>query len=246
MRPVTIAAVVLTLMDAATAADSAPAPADAALARSQYLKAVEQAAEIGASRWAFTLAYKDETDAEAKTYRLRFDPRAPAGERWTVSDPAAGQLTKDEKKELKRLSRNDDADDALIYDGLAERVDKAELIALSDAEAVFAIPVHDLRLPEKARAAIVATAHFDRKAGIVSSIEVEARESFKPAAIARIDKMRQVQRFAPVGPNGEALLVSSVSDTAGEAMLKSFSSKSQIAYSDFEKVDAPPRAPRKK
>lgn len=246
MRIMIFIAGALALTGAAIAADAAPAPADAALARSEYMKAVEQAARIGAARWAFTLTYTDETEGEAKTYKLRFDPRAAAGERWTISDPAAEALSKDERKALKRFSRNDDADDALVYDGLAESADKAELIEISETEAVFSLPVLDSRLPEKAKAAIAATARFDRKAGIVSSIEIEARESFKPAAIARIDRMRQVQHFAPVGPEGEALLVSSLSDTAGEAMLKSFSSKAQLSYSEFEKVDAPPRAPKKK
>lgn len=236
----------LTLASAAFAADSAPAAADAALARSEYLEAVERAAKIGAARWAFTLTYQDETEGEAKTYKLRFDPRAPAGERWAVSDPAAEELSKDEKKGLKRMRRNDDADDALVYDGLADSADKAELIELGETEAVFSIPVLDSRLPDKAKAAIVATARLDRTTGVISSIEIEAREPFKPAAIARIDRLRQVQRFAPVGPDGEALLVSSFSDTAGEAMMKSFSSRSQFAYSDFEKVDAPPRTPKKK
>lgn len=246
MRLVTIViAGALALAGAALAADAPIAPSDAALARGEYLRAVDRAAKIGEMRWAFTLAYTDETEGAAKTYRLRFDPRLPKGERWKISDPAADQLSKDEKKELKRLSRNDDADGALVYDGLAESADKAELIGLSETQAVFSIPVPGERLPEKAKAAIAATVHFDRRAGIVASVEVEAREPFKPAAIARIDRMRQIQRYAAVGPAGEALLVSSLSDTAGEAMMKSFSSKAQLAYSDFEKVDAPPRAQEK-
>lgn len=230
---------------AASAADAPVAPSAADAARFEYAAALQRAKAIGEARWAFTLTYTDEVANGVKSYTLRFDPRQPAGGRWLAVDPAAEKLSKDERKAFKRMSRNDDADDALVYDRLAETAAQAGLVSVDDDDAVFSIPITDPNLPEKARAALSATVRLDRKAGYVSSVEVLSKAPFKPAAIARVDSMRQSQVYAPAGPNGEILLISSQSQSAGEAMMKSFNSNVRMAYSDFEKVDAPPRAPKK-
>ena len=241
MRAVALIAGALALCGAAFAADSAAIDAGAEQVRGEYQAAIDRAVAIGETRWAFTLTYVDQSSDETKTYKLRFDPRRPSGDRWSAVEPPADLLSKGEKKAFKRISSNDDADAALVYDNLAETSADLTLISADATEAVFEIPVDDPEMPEKARAALVATARLDRKAGHVSLIEVEAKSSFKPALVARIDMLRQVQRFAPAGPGGEILLVSSDTESAGEAMMKSFHSKARATYSDFEPVSTAPR-----
>ncbi len=240
MRPVLFFAA-LVASGAAFAADNIP-PADEAAAIAELRAAADAANAHDAQRWAFTLAYEDLTAKGGKTFKVRFDPRLAPGARWKAIEPAESALSKDERKALKKMSENDDADEALVYDDLDEAIGDAALLSLSGGDALFRISIDDPEMTQDMRAALVATARLDRAGDHVSSIEVRSTKPFKPAAIAKIEKMRQLQRYAPVGPGGVVLLVASESEAEGKAMFKSFSSKTRIAYSDFEAVDAPPRA----
>lgn len=112
---------------------------------------------------------------------------------------------------------------------------------MTGEEAIFGLTIDDGEMPADARDAIVTIARLDRKAGYVSSIETQLIRPFKRAPIAKLEKLRHLQRFAPAGPNGEVLLVEVSSEVSGSAMMKKFSSNVRIVYSDFEPVDAPPR-----
>ncbi len=215
---------------------------DAEAAKAEFVAAAEQAKARADQRWAFTLTYTDLP--ENKTYRVRFDPRLPAGERWTPIEPAADALSKEERKVLKNISRNDDADDGLVYDGLSDFAADAEVLRADAREAAFRIAVDDPEMAPEMKAALSATATLDRAAGHVTAIEIISTKPFKPAPVAKIEKMRQLHRFAPVGPDRLVMLVSAVSEAKGKAMFKAFDEKADMAYSDFEAVDAPPRAPK--
>jgi hypothetical protein len=213
---------------------------DAALA--ELRAAVALAEAHGADRYAFTLDFRDLGDEEARTFRVRFDPRKPAGARWTAVDPPADQYGKEEKAAFKRMTANDEADDALVYEGLAEALDGASVISADAASAVFSLPISDPKVAKETKDALAATAVLDRVSGHVESVEIRSTRPFKPAAVAKIVSMRQLQRYAAPAPGGPALLAASESDAEGSAMFKSFSSKARFGYSAIEKVDAPARA----
>lgn len=224
---------------------SSPAFADVSAEHEQALAelraAAERAAAIGGQRWAFTLDYTDHARPEQKSFRLRFDPRLPEGERWRLIEPAESSLSKDERKALKRMSANDDADDILVYDRLADVVDDARVLTADAGSATFRLKTLDPDMSEEMRDAIAATATLDRRTGAVTAIELTSTRSFKPAAVARVDALKQEQRYQPAGPGGEVLMVAAKSEASGRAMMKPFAQKNESAYSDFEKVDAPPR-----
>lgn len=214
-------------------------------ARAQLTAAIAAAEAIGEKRWAFTLSYADLAENADKTYVARFDPRLPSGARWRAVSPTVEKMSKDERKAYERIAKNDDADEGLVYDSLSRSSDQAQLIEASEIEASFSLPIDDPETPEAVRTALALTVKLDRAAGHIASIEVRSQKPFKPMAVAKVDFMRQVQNYAPVGPGGAVLLVSSQSDMKGKAMFKEIRSEAHLAYSEFEAVDAPPRAPKK-
>lgn len=228
---------------AALAAGGGAAADDAALA--ELRAAVEKAEAHAGERYAFTLDYRDIGGETARTFRVRFDPRAAPGARWTAIDPPADQYGKEEKAAFARMTKNDEADDALVYDGLAAALAGAKVLSADADRAVFSIPISDPKTPAAVKEALAATAVLDRRAGYVSSVEIRSLRPFKPAAPVKITAMSQVQRYALPAPDGPALLVASESDAEGSAMFKSFSSKARLSYSAIEKVDAAPRAASK-
>ena len=225
---------------AALSAGGAAAADDAALA--ELRAAVEVAETHAADRYAFTLDYRNLADEEARVFRVRFDPRGAPGARWTAIDPPKDQYGEKETAAFERMTKNDDADDALVYESLAKGLGGAKLIEADGAHATFAIPISDPDLPKAAKDALAATATLDRASGHVETVEVRSLRPFKPAAVAKIKSMRQVQRYEVLTPGGPALLIAAESDAEGSAMFKSFSSRTRLSYSEIEKVDAPPRA----
>jgi hypothetical protein len=233
-----LASLAATLLIAANAA--AEDAADVASSQVELIAAANAAKAFADQRWAFTMTYTDLLKQE--TWRVRFDPRLPAGKRWTPLNPPADALTKEERKAMASISRNDDADESLVYDGLAEAALAAKLLRADAKEAVFAIDLSDPDMSAEMKSALSATATLDRERGHVSAVEIVSMKPFKPAAVAKIETMRQLQRYAPVGPDGLALLVASDAEARGSAMFKAFEQKTSVTYSDFEAVDAPPRA----
>ncbi len=233
------AAIALSLAAPANANDGAD---DGAAAFAELRTAVDVATRAAAQRWAFTLEYRDISGKDARVFRVRFDPRKPAGARWTPIDPPADQYGAGEKKAFKRMTANDDADDALVYEGLSQSLAGAKVISVNASEAVFSIPIVDPETPPEVIAALAASATLDRKAGHVASVEIRSTRAFKPAAVAKISSMRQLQLYQPIAPGEPVLMHASESDAEGSAMFKAFSSKARLAYSDFEAVDAGPRA----
>lgn len=242
MRLVTIMAALL-LQTGATATAS-PAPEAGVVyitptmaARLELLDAIERAKALADQRWAFTAAFEDIAEAPGRVVRARFDPRKPAGERWSLVSEQ--ELSKKERQAFERLTRNDEADDALVYDRLGESVDGAAINATPET-ATFRLKIDDPKMSDEMRGALSAIATFDRRTEHVSDITVSSRMPFKPAPVAKVEKMRQVQRYAPVGPDGAVLMTEVESIATGSAMLKKFNARTRIVYSDFEKVDAEP------
>lgn len=234
----------IALLSAASAAEETAVDAPAisayptAIARGEFADAIELAKALGEQRWAFTASFEDLAERPGRVLRARFDPRKPAGERWSML--GGEKLSKDEKKAFERLTRNDQADDPLVYERLGDVVESAIPISVTRETAVFRLQVDDPKMPAEVRDALEATATFDRIAKHVTDITILSVKSFKPAPVAKVDMMRQVQRYAPVGPDGAVLMTASESLAKGSAMLKKFDSNTRILYSDFEKVDAEP------
>jgi hypothetical protein len=217
---------------------------DETAALAEFRAAVAIAEKHADDRYAFTLDFRDLSDKGERVFRVRFDPRKLSGARWSAVDPPADQYGKEEKAAFDRMTRNDEADDSLVYEGLAETLGETRLLSADANRAIFSIPLSDPETPASVKEALAATATLDRKGGFISSVEIRSTKPFKPAAVAKIKSMRQLQRYGAPAAGGPALLVATEADAEGSAMFRDFSSKARLTYSDIEKVDAPPRAPK--
>jgi hypothetical protein len=204
--------------------------------------AAEKAATLADTRFAFTATIEDRSKEGARPLTFRFDPRQPEGARWSAVSPAADQLTKDEKKMLSGFQKRDDADESIVYDDLGESLDDAKFLSGDASFATFSLPIDDEKMPKEARSALDATLRFNREEGFVEEIRVVSKRPFKPAAVAKVERMEQLQRYAPQGESGPVTLVETHSLARGKAMMKSFDQNLVVAYSAIEAVDAPARA----
>lgn len=203
------------------------------------LKAAVAVAETNAkSRFAFTATFTDLKSEDGRSFVLRFDPRLPEGERWAALSPTAGALSKEDRKRFKNLRKSDDADDGLIYEGVAASLGEARLVSEDAAVAVFAAPIRDKETPEAVARAVEMTLILDKKDGYIRSISLKSKEPFKPAPVARVERMEQSRTYEPLQAGGPALMRSSESIAAGEAMFKKFDSHVRMEYRDFEAVAA--------
>jgi len=203
-------------------------------------RAVDVAESNGDQRWAFNMRFTNNDEKKgSKSYLLNFDPRRPEGERWEAVSPKEEEFTKEEKKTFTEFEKADNADEGLVYDGLGESLDGAYVISDNDTSALIRGALNDEEMPEKVRDALQMTITFEKAAGFVSEVLVEAVKPFKPVVVAKVKEMKQTNNYASVGPNGEILLVRSRSVAKGSAMLKAFSSNTVSEYSDFIPVDGP-------
>lgn len=221
-------------------AENAPA-SDQLEARALLGTALDAADRSAAQRWAFSLRATefDETGGQ-RTYIYSFDPRRAVGERWEPLAPTLEDMTKGEKKEFKEFSKEDNADEQLVYDGLKAYAQSAQIVSDDGAVIQFRGALPDDDMPVKIRDALEMDIFLERASGTITDIVVEAIKPFKPVAVAKVKEMKQVQSFAPVGPGEEILLVRSVSKARGKAMLVSFSTETVVEFFDFVPVDGPP------
>lgn len=210
------------------------------IATSSLNHAIKDAEALGNQRWAFSTLYTSiEDDGNKSTYRLNFDPRRDEGKRWTLIEPTEETLSKEEKKAFRKISSADNADESLVYDSLSDRVTPDDLISESDGFAVFKGQFDDDDMPKSVRDALKMEIILDTTQHFVTKISVIAEKPFKPAPVAKVNTMQQIQTYAPVGPKGEILLTRSTSVVEGKAFFKAFSSNTITEYSDFTRVDGP-------
>lgn len=220
------AAAIILQFASATAAE----PLDA------LMSAVALAEAHKADRYAFTAAFTDLEGEAGRMIEVRFDPRLPAGARWTLLSPTESALTKKERERFRSLSKENDADGGLVYDGLASSIGAAELLSTDEDSAIFAAPIRGEDAPKSAREAVEMRLVVDLEDAFVRSIELTARKPFKPAPVAIVRRMSQVQTYEAPASGAPALLSRSQSHVEGEAMFKSFVRRSRIEYRDFELV----------
>ncbi len=204
-------------------------------ARALLEKAIETAFAHAGDRFAFTVSLEQSNEEETVSLELRYDPREPEKDRWRLLGASDDGLSKKEKKVFKKIRKSEFSDDAIVYDKLGEELSTFALISETEEAAVFSSPVVDDDLPEGALEMYVT---LDKKGGHVSRIEVRSLKPFKPASVAKIETMSQVQTYRLSEAGGPALLHTSESAAEGSAMFKSFKSHSRQTFSDIERIDA--------
>lgn len=245
-------------LSASVAAQAAAcALAAAASAQSLPIDVVEQA--IGAAesraepdqRWAFTST----VTANGARLSARYDPSRPAGEEWTLIEPAGEDALSDEQRAvLNGLRRQAEADRQLMVEGARQdygvRPYVREGLALSDESATekrYAFrPVDDVGLtsPPDSNGPKMAE-HLSGELVIATSepmlaeVRLHATESFKPNAAARINALDLAWRFGEVEPGGPIAILGSDTRASGRALFRGFDVTSTVENSDFTRVEVP-------
>lgn len=205
-------------------------------ARALLDKALAVAEAHKDERYAFTIIYSDQKSDAPASVTLRFDPRLPEGSRWALLSPAESALTKEQRKQFKNLRKSNDADDSLIYDRLRDAAAKAQLVSEDAVSAQFAGPINDPKAPEEVVNSMEITLQLDKPRAFVRAISIASKAPFKPAAIARVDRMEQTQTYEPLIAGGPAILRGSRTVAIGEAMFRKFDQQVVMEYRDFERV----------
>ena len=215
----------------------APAYADE-VAKAAFAEAIEKSKEQSSIRWAFTMTYTDKSEEDARTYKLRYDPRLEKDAQWALLDRSLDELTKEERKTLKSMQKGDNSDDMLVYDKLKVDFDTAALLSSDAQSATYLVPLTDEEMPKNMHEAVRMEVTVNKAGAYVERVSLVSEKPFKPAPVAKLNKFLQVQEYAPTG-EGVVLLRQSRSEASGKAMLKTFNSKTVTHFSDFERVDAP-------
>ncbi|WP_428407371.1 hypothetical protein [Hyphococcus sp.] len=226
-----IAAAGFVLFAAPAFAETVGEPASAALLMQAAKKAKDFAQQY---RYAYTVDYWTSDGEKELSAKLRFDPRLEEGERWTLLSPSEDDLDKKARKALKQMQKNDGGDEPILYDGLHEMIDDAELVSDTETEAVFLAQVDEEDAPKDALEVYIT---LDKAAGYVSAIELKSKQPFKPAAVAKVNSLTQIQRFSAPQDGGPALIATSEAQVEGEAMFKSFASETRQVFSEIERVE---------
>lgn len=192
--------------------------------------------------YAFTVDHWSMEGDKETVAKLRFDPRLPEDEQWTVLAPAEEDLGKGAKKTLKALRNGagevedgETQDHPLLYNRLDEMLEVAELHQETAEEAVFVAVVDEDDFPKDTLEVFMT---LNKAGGYISRIDVKAKKPFKPLPIAKVTTLVQSQVFsAPAEPGAPAFLVRNEGLVAGKAMFRSFKQESRQTFSEIERVD---------
>ena len=219
---------------------SFPALAEPALehaAAPLLVAAAEKAKANAGNLYAFTVEHWSSNGEKETAATLRFDPRLPKGEQWTVLSPDEDHLDKGAKKALKQMRKMEMEDNPVLYEKLDEMIEVAEFREETAEEAVFVAQVDEEEFPKDALEVFIT---LNKPGAYVSKIEVRSKKAFKPMPVAKVEHLIQSQTFAAPQGDEPALLASTEGVVEGEAMFKSFKQLTRQTFSDIEKVGVAP------
>jgi len=220
-----ICCAVLVVPSLATASDVEPCAA--------LEQAISLAEDHKNDRYAFTVHYWTSAGDKEVDLTLRYDPRYPQGGRWRLVGQNMDGLDEKTRKQISKLEKIDRPDDKIVYDKARDVLPDAEFLKEEGGAYLFKAEVSDDDLPKDALEAIVSVS---KEGGFIEKIETRSLKPFKPAAVAKVNSMMQVQTYsAPFGDN-PAFLATTESEAQGSAMFKKFDIKTREIYSDIERV----------
>lgn len=228
----------------------APPQVDAALAT------MEGRAEPG-QRWAFT---RTVTNGGA-SFTAAFDPSRPDGAMWRLITPASqDELPRMLRRLYRDLSDEDDTDFDVVLGADPEKADEEvraqigapfQLLSENDAQAVFAFAPQGALIGESSEEEppgfmrhLAGELIVDKAAPIISELRAFATRSFKPLAIARINEMEIVTRYAEVEPGGPVAIVSLDARVVGSALFVGVDQTVLMENSGFARVGGSSRGPQ--
>lgn len=200
----------LLIASLAVLAAALPASADTVL---QKAKAMSKEGPL----YAFDIDYNDGADR----FVMKVDPSQPKGKRVVDLSPARSSLKGDSAKKADKLAERTEGD--IWCSTFAENIPAdAKRISETPQTATYSF----VPLPGKAEGQIAsaykhlkATATIDKSTGGILAYEMAAPKAFKPAAVAKVDKLTLKVACKPL-PDGRTHIDSFAFDLKGSAMMK--------------------------
>lgn len=188
--------------------------------------------------WAFTEAGTE----DGVTHVGRYDPRRPAGERWTLLSVDGRQPTGDEiadyldNKDDYQRNDNDDNDEIELIN-----FESLELVEETDEYWIFSfVPNGDDEEDEMAREfmrQVDATVKIIRDGHYLEYIDLHNDKPIKPAFSVKISRFVTRLTFGPAGDSGPIVPLTVDVQIKGRAMLLvRFDEMESTHYSDYEYV----------
>jgi hypothetical protein len=159
----------------------APVAASAFDPSAALLAAVARAEAHWTDRYAFTADVHGLDGEAGGSIPARFDPRLPAGERWTLLSRENRRSPRTSAR-WRAVCKGDDADGGLIFDGLAPSIAAARLISRDGSSAVFAAPIRDEEAPQAGRDGVEMRIAFDLGGEFVRTAELAAQKALQTGA----------------------------------------------------------------
>ncbi|MBI1341190.1 hypothetical protein GC169_13400 [bacterium] len=197
-----------------------------------FRKAAESAGPVGIAAYDFSVETQSE---EPSVLKGRFDGTRPKGDRVTISK-AEGGRERDPKKVDERMEETFDGD--IWCDSLLTRADGPVVeTGASPLGRIFAFtpkPDDDADGTErKMYKQLKATAVIDEKTGAVKSFSAILPQPYKPAIIAKIEKL-EIGIVCDVASNGRTYISRMTTQIAGSAVGRSFKATSVQSISNLK------------
>lgn len=214
----------LLIASLAVLAAALPASADTVL---QKAKSMSKDGPL----YAFDLSYDDGKDR----FQMKVDPSQPKGKRVVDLSPARATLSGDSAKKADRLSTRTEGD--IWCSSFAENIPAdAKRVSETPQTATFKFTP----LPGKADGQIAsaykhlkATATIDKLTGGILAYEMAAPKAFKPAPVAKIDRLTLNVACKPL-PDGRTHIDTFAFDLKGSAMMKPLDQKETRRISNLK------------
>ena len=214
----------LLIASLAVLAAALPASADTVL---QKAKSMSKDGPL----YAFDLSYDDGKDR----FQMKVDPSQPKGKRVVDLSPARSTLKGDSAKKADKLTERTEGD--IWCSSFAANIPAdAKRTAETGQTATFSftpLPGEQKGQAASAYKFLNATAVIDKATGGILSYEMAAPKAFKPAPVAKIDRLTLKVACKPL-PDGRTHIDTFAFDLKGSAMMQSLDQKESRRISNLK------------
>jgi hypothetical protein len=187
--------------------------------------------------FAFTQTFSGQRSGEpAKEYLMRYDPKRPAGSRWTLVRAEGRAPT---PKEAANFAKQANKNPVPSYGRIATWFGApAKRVASGNGSVTYrfaALPKGTIKVGShdaSATTSAEAVVNTSGKIPFVERIRYISTKPFRMMLVAKVDRMTTTVTYRMM-PNGRPMIAGSTTDMAGSAMGKSGSFKMLAAYSDI-------------
>ncbi len=219
MKPLIFLVSIMAFISSAKA-DGFPRPIESALQK------VEQSTELKAS---FSMRLWISNNSPL-VYRFNTET-----ENWTLLDGELGELSKKELKDIDKLKEDLSKPGALDYGDLRKEFQVKGLIEEKASHHLYEIELLEdgEDMPDAMREALLVTLRVEKEPTIISHFQMQSKEPFKPAPIAKVQNLNISQQFFIPKGFDRPVLKKFHNKVSGSAMMRNFNEEFTFELFNF-------------